>query len=139
MKVIMFSIVCIFSVVFAETVEDKKAKLVSQWEDMIAPHKATCIAESGVNESDALNCLQTMKFPDNHEFKCYAKCMQIKLGHMDAYGNFDINASASSPSGSQKIAEECILEVPEGSDICTRGYTYAICNIRRIIEGLKED
>ncbi|KAF5271689.1 hypothetical protein FQA39_LY08012 [Lamprigera yunnana] len=133
MKAIAFCTLWMFSVVFAGVIEDKQA----QWENMVAPHRTKCIAESGVNDDEATTCFKNNTFPDNHEFKCYLKCIQVQLGFMDVDGNFNVDTAASvALDGDKKIAEECISEE---ADSCTKAYNYALCCMRRFMETLKKE
>ncbi|KAF5285175.1 hypothetical protein FQA39_LY16742 [Lamprigera yunnana] len=117
--------------------QEKLAKFVVAWQEMMTPYREKCIKLSGVDEDDVTNAFNTLNFTNNHKLSCYFECQEIQLKFVDPNGNFNISNLANTVMGTdEEMVKECVQEMPRGEDICNKGFSIVKCTVQKILAKL---
>ncbi|KAF5296428.1 hypothetical protein FQR65_LT01415 [Abscondita terminalis] len=129
---------CFVSLASANVVNTKKLFKIpilylNSWNKLVEPFRNECMSETGADELDTLNFFLNMKFPEKSSFKCYIKCLYLRLNMMDENGVVNVEEIASQVVGVDfEMVKGCYLGLRNVTDHCEKAYSGIMCGMDKI-------
>ncbi|KAF5282222.1 hypothetical protein FQA39_LY17666 [Lamprigera yunnana] len=119
MKLIIFGVLCVLAV--ASGSKQDVLDTVENWEQLFSRNYEKCVKESSVDENEAKNIFKSLKFPEDHSFKCFVKCQMQSLDFVNSKGEPNIqNLISQAKNVDEKIVKMSAEVASVETDLCDK-------------------
>ncbi|KAF5282224.1 hypothetical protein FQA39_LY17668 [Lamprigera yunnana] len=133
MKLIIFGVLCVLAVAFGS--KQGILETVESWNQLLARNFEKCVKESGVDETEAKNVFETLKFPEDRNFKCYIKCQMLSLDLFNSKGEPNVQKLISEVKNlTEKVIKENQEQASLETDLCDKLFAFVRHGARTILK-----
>ncbi|KAF5282226.1 hypothetical protein FQA39_LY17670 [Lamprigera yunnana] len=133
MKLIIYGVLCVLA--FASGSKQEVLDTVENWNQLYARNFEKCVKESGVDETEAKNVFETLKFPEDRNFKCYVKCQMLSLDFINSKGEPNAQKLISEAKNvNEKVIKECQEQASLETDLCDKIFVFVRHGARTILK-----
>ncbi|KAF5282227.1 hypothetical protein FQA39_LY17671 [Lamprigera yunnana] len=136
MKPITFGVLCLISIAYGS--KQDVVNTIDNWSDLFDRNHKKCVTETEVTEEDATDVFRTLKFPNNHKFKCFIKCQMQNLNFLTSEGepNTQILIQQAKSVDEKTIKEAWDIASNE-TDVCAKAYAFVKNGAHSILKELE--
>ncbi|KAF5269918.1 hypothetical protein FQR65_LT05717 [Abscondita terminalis] len=97
------------------------------WIKTSTPYYSTCMCETGVDQTKAINLLGKLELPEDPCVKCFGKCLMVRVGIMSSDGTIIPKAWAEIAGVPLQISQKCYNDTSTFLDSCEKAYAFGKC------------
>lgn len=109
--------------------------LTQAWNETMQPYYELCKQEAGSEELQYTNFIENGDTSDSPNFKCFLKCIAVKLQFLNDKGKFDTKKVSDTMKGvTSEMSTDCHSMAKNKGDLCEQTYLYAQCCAKRLVK-----
>ncbi|KAB0805519.1 hypothetical protein PPYR_02489 [Photinus pyralis] len=110
--------------------ENLRDEIRRAWEEEDAPFLDECAKETNVDPQIPKKMYKDLHFPNEESFHCYVWCLYNRQNALTPDGkDIEVEVLAMHPYVGLELAQRCVEEAKNETDICLKTYVATVCAI----------